>query len=167
MHWRETIVVGGLAAIWLLPSPEPVLAAKTSASKLGEEAEISLSVKDLDKSAKFYRSLGFRDLPTAAGRAPVRLDDGVITLGLYAEKFASPRLTYYTASVASRLKALAGVGAKQSRRSLELKTPEGLSILIRPLGSGKAPARPLIEERKAIGKCGTFGELAIDAASFR
>jgi len=132
-------------------------------SGTGETIQISLSVRDLTASLKFYSQLGFKIL-TADKNANVPwafISDGTTLFMLSQNEFPSPALVYYTANFTQRTQS-SGDFRLLSNESKKPKTaistsPEGIGIT---LIETKSQFLPLLPTEISV-LTGSFKELSI------
>lgn len=136
--------------------------------KLGNAAEVSLSVGDAEAGARYFERLGFeRTSPIDLPYACAAVTDGVLTVGLHEAPFPSPSLIYYGAPLAELQSAFATIGieAPVLRRAggeatiRRLVTPCGLRLVL-----ARRPAPERTPAANAASRCGVLAELTLPTA---
>ena len=139
--------------------------------KLGNYTHISISVRNLSESIKFYETLGFYKIGENTYPIPWALfTDGVLNISLSETTFHSPSINYFSLDVASRIKFLSGKGLIVEQQIIAeskivhnvLSDPDGFRIaLLESNGENRQP------NGISISQCGTFRELSIPVTDFK
>ncbi len=139
-----------------MPPPPP-----SSGQKLGDAAEITLSVASLNVSLPFYEKLGFKTLSRTSGQTPsATLTDGMIIVRLQQGSSPSPVLTYYAADMAQRIVRLESLGVKfdsKDKDEAQFSDGNGLRVRLVTTDASRFPQA----DGKSFSKCGMFGELCV------
>lgn len=133
--------------------------------QLGDAAEISLSVDDVEDAARYFEQLGFRRTKAMETPYPsAAFTDSDLVLSLHEVAFPSPTLTYFGAPLDALAAAFAEQGLSASElwrkggqpAALELFSPGGLRLVLMRRASLSRRTEP-----PAPSRCGRFAELAL------